>query len=84
MTSSQPSASAPERSRRDFLRLSGQVTATSILAGIGPRLYAGEHNTIRLALVGCGGRGTGAVADAFAAQGGPVQLVAMADLFKQR
>ncbi len=84
MTLSRSHTSIAETSRRDFLRLSGQVTATSILAGIGPRLYAGEHNTIRLALVGCGGRGTGAVADAFAAQGGPVQLVTMADLFEQR
>jgi len=76
--------SAGSRSRRDFLKLSGQVTAASVLAGIGPRLYASEHNTIKLALVGCGGRGTGAVADAFAAEGGPVKLYAMADLFEPR
>lgn len=34
--------------------------------------------------VGCGGRGTGAVADAFSTTGGPVRLYAMADLFEQR
>jgi len=84
MTASQPNVSAESNSRRDFLKLSGRVTAASILAGIGPRLYASEHSTIQLALVGCGGRGTGAVADAFAAQGGPVRLVAMADLFEPR
>jgi predicted dehydrogenase len=60
------------------------VAAASLLAGLGPRMYAGENNTIKLALIGCGGRGTGAVADAFAANGGPVKLVAMADLFKPR
>jgi predicted dehydrogenase len=60
------------------------VAAASLLAGLGPRMYAGESNTIKLALIGCGGRGTGAVADAFAAKGGPVKLVAMADLFKPR
>ena len=84
MTASQPHLSVTSKSRRDFLKRSGYVTAASLLARIGPRLYASEHNTIRLALVGCGGRGTGAVADAFAAQGGPVRLVAMADLFEPR
>jgi predicted dehydrogenase len=84
MSAAQTEACVGSTSRRDFLKLSGHVTAASVLAGIGPRLYASEHNTIRLALVGCGGRGTGAVADAFAAQGGPVRLVAMADLFEQR
>jgi len=84
MSPSQANVSAASTSRRDFLKLSGQVSAASLLAGIGPRLYASEHNTIELALVGCGGRGTGAVADAFAAQGGPVKLVAMADLFAPR
>lgn len=72
-------------SRRRFLQNSSRVLAASALgAGIAPRIYAGQSNTIKLALVGCGGRGTGAVADAFAAKGGPVQLVAMADLFEHR
>jgi len=60
------------------------LAASALGAGIVPRIYAGQSNTIKLALVGCGGRGTGAVADAFAAKGGPVQLVAMADLFEHR
>ena len=37
-----------------------------------------------MALVGRGGRGTGAVADAFSTSGGPVKLYAMADLFEHR
>ncbi|MBN2132251.1 MAG: twin-arginine translocation signal domain-containing protein, partial [Sedimentisphaerales bacterium] len=84
MSGSHTNPSAGSKSRRDFLKLSGNVAAASVLAGIGPRLHAGESNTIKLALVGCGGRGTGAVADAFAAQGGPVKLYAMADLFEPR
>jgi predicted dehydrogenase len=72
-------------SRREFLRNTCRITTTSALAaGIAPSLYAAENNTIKLALVGCGGRGTGAVADAFAAKGGPVKLYAMADLFEHR
>ncbi|MDO4557458.1 MAG: Gfo/Idh/MocA family oxidoreductase [Planctomycetia bacterium] len=50
-----------------------------------PAVHAGEENTIRLALIGCGGRGTGAVADAMMSRGtGPIQLVAMADVFPDR
>jgi len=84
MHTSIPTGFTRSRSRRAFLILSGHVTTAALLAQMGPRLYASEHNTIRLALVGCGGRGTGAVADAFAARGGPVKLVAMADLFEPR
>ena len=80
------SQTEPDKSsRRQFLAGSGRVVAGSILTGIAlPRIYAAERNTIRLALVGCGGRGTGAVADALSATGGPVKLIAMADLFEGR
>ncbi len=80
-----PNASCRSKSRRDFLKLSGHLAAASALTGVAlPRCYAGENSTIKLALVGCGGRGTGAVADAFSTTGGPVKLYAMADLFEQR
>ena len=39
---------------------------------------------IQLALVGCGGRGTGAANNALASNGGPLKLVAMADVFEKR
>lgn len=72
-------------SRRDFLKATGGLAAASVLTGVAvPHCHAAENNTIRLALIGCGGRGTGAVADAFAATGGPVKLCAMADLFDAR
>jgi len=55
------------------------------LAGVQiPHVHAAEDNTLRLAIVGCGGRGTGAVANALEAPGGPTRLVAMADLFEDR
>src|SRR5690606_11951262 len=51
--------------RRELLKTSGQIAAASTLAGMTlPHVYAGEDNTIRVALVGCGGRGTGAAANA--------------------
>ena len=72
-------------SRREFLRITGRAAAASALAGVAvPACHAAENNTIKLALVGCGGRGTGAVADAFSTTGGPVKLYAMADLFDDR
>ena len=72
-------------SRRKFLQQSGALaTAAALTSAVSARAYAGEQNTIKLALVGCGGRGTGAVANALAATGGPVKLFAMADLFEPR
>jgi predicted dehydrogenase len=72
-------------SRRRFLADGGKVVAGSVLAGVAlPRIYAGEDNTIRLALIGCGGRGSGAVANALSSINGPTKLVAMADLFEDK
>jgi len=72
-------------SRREFLVNTGRVAAASaVAAGLTPRMYAGEKNTIQLALVGCGGRGSGAAGDAVSVKAGPVKLVAMADVFQGR
>src|SRR5260370_10855468 len=64
-------------SRRGFLK-------ASALAGMTPFVQAAENNTIQLALVGCGGRGTGATENAFGIKNGPIKLVAMADVFPQK
>ncbi|HOX58612.1 MAG TPA: gfo/Idh/MocA family oxidoreductase [Candidatus Paceibacterota bacterium] len=72
-------------SRREFLARGSAVAATSALAGVSlPWVHAAENSTIRLALIGCGGRGSGAVADAFDSSFGPVKLTVMADLFQNR
>lgn len=72
-------------SRRQFLSSTGRIAAVSALAGIAiPRVHAAENNTLQLALVGCGGRGTGAAANALATKSGPIKLVAMADVFADR
>ncbi len=76
---------AANLSRREFLARGTAAAATSALAGVSiPWVHAGENNTIHLALIGCGGRGSGAVADAFDSPNGPVKLAAMADLFQAR
>jgi len=72
-------------SRREFLRTTGRIAAAStVLASAVPHVHAAENNTINVALVGCGGRGTGAAVDAVSVDQGPVKLVAMADVFEDR
>ena len=72
-------------SRREFLKNTGRIAAASALAGMAiPRVHAAEDNTIRVALIGCGGRGSGAAADALSVKNGPIKLVAMADAFQDR
>ena len=71
--------------RREFLKRSGQVAAASALVGLAaPAVHAAENNTINIALVGCGGRGGGAIGNALAVDNGPQKLVAMADVFPDR
>ncbi|MCJ7675735.1 MAG: Gfo/Idh/MocA family oxidoreductase [Sedimentisphaerales bacterium] len=72
-------------SRREFLKHTGQMAAASALVtGVVPHIYAAENNTIKVALVGCGGRGGGAASNALSVQNGPIKLVAMADVFESR
>lgn len=70
--------------RRAFLRTTATAIATATLAPSLPLgVHAGEDHTIKIALVGCGGRGTGAAAQALSTKG-PTRLVAMADAFEDR
>jgi myo-inositol 2-dehydrogenase / D-chiro-inositol 1-dehydrogenase len=72
--------------RRNFLKTSGGIIAGAALAAplARPRPgYAAEDNTIKVALVGCGGRGNGAAANALSTKG-PTKLVALADVFPHR
>ncbi len=72
-------------SRREFLTQGSRIVAGSVLAGaVMSRAYAREDNTIRIALVGCGGRGSGAAGNALSSKTGPTKLVAMADLYENR
>ncbi|HEV2211011.1 MAG TPA: Gfo/Idh/MocA family oxidoreductase [Verrucomicrobiae bacterium] len=78
------SSPAQSTSRRQFLKQSSAALAGAALAGAAARPgYAAEQNLIKIALVGCGGRGTGAAAQALSTQG-PTQLWAMADVFENR
>ena len=75
----------PDNGRRDFLKKSSVATlagaAASSLAF--PSITRAEalKGTVRVGLIGCGGRGTGAANQALNADGN-VQLAAMADVFE--
>jgi predicted dehydrogenase len=72
-------------SRRDFVKqsslLAGGLIAAPMLSQA--NYFSGSDNVIKVALVGCGGRGTGAAMQALLTKQN-VKLVAMADAFKDR
>ncbi len=72
-------------SRRDFCKTSSIAAGGLLLSSlpVGAGAYAGGTATLKIALVGCGGRGTGAARQALSTGDG-VQLVAMADAFRDR
>src|SRR6266478_4157563 len=72
--------------RRDFLKkTTAAVAGESVLGGLSVErsAFAAGSDTLKLALIGCGGRGSGAADQALSTEG-PVKLVAMADTFKDR
>jgi predicted dehydrogenase len=72
-------------SRREFLSNTGRMAGAMALAGVAiPHVHAAEGNTIQVALIGCGGRGSGAALNALSVKNGPTKLVAMADVFPER
>src|SRR5688572_26444413 len=71
-------------SRRSFLKTSAAVTAAATLASLGSNFaHAAGTERIKVGLVGCGGRGTGAARDAMSVAP-TVEIVAMGDLFADR
>ena len=78
-------------SRRDFLKKTTTVAATATaVAAATPSLALARSanvagtNSVKIGLVGCGGRGTGAAIQAMNTQSGNVQLAAMAEVFEDR
>jgi predicted dehydrogenase len=72
-------------SRREFIKQTSAAAAVTALAGITlPHVHAAESSTLQVALVGCGGRGTDAAANALSVNGGGTKLVAIADLLPER
>jgi predicted dehydrogenase len=78
--------SSSATSRREFIKTTGRLAAASALAGVAiPHVHASGSDLIQVALVGCGGRGTGAASNALSThKKAPIKLVAMADVFENR
>lgn len=74
-----------QKSRRNFIRHGTAIVAgaTALSAGQAPAVHAAEDHTLKIALIGCGGRGTGAAIQALSTAG-PTKLWAVADAFEDR
>jgi len=70
-----------QSSRREFLKTATAAGSAAALLASGNYAFAGASDQIKVGLVGCGGRGTGAAVDALQADPG-VHLTAMGDVFK--
>jgi len=83
-------ASSVGTSRRTFLGdvSRGGIAAATVGSLVGAaglkNAHAAGDDEIRVAVIGCGGRGTGATIDALAVPGGNLKVVAMADVFPDR
>ncbi len=66
--------------RRNFIKTTSTLAAA---AAVAPGVFGAGDDTLKLALIGCGGRGSGACSQALSTAG-PIKLVAMADAFKDR
>jgi myo-inositol 2-dehydrogenase/D-chiro-inositol 1-dehydrogenase len=74
----------PHSSRRSFLK---KAVVTTALAGCAPAILGQAKKTVKIGLVGCGGRGTGALGDCLKAGeilGLDMKVVAVADAFGDR
>lgn len=72
-----------DSTRRTFLKTSSAAAAfgSTLFSAVSARAFASGDDAIRVGLVGCGGRGTGAAAQALSSKG-KVKLVAVADAFQ--
>jgi len=74
--------------RREVLKTGAKAgAAASVLSGVAiPHVHAQGNDELKISLVGCGGRGTGAVKNALSVSGslGPLKLHAMADVFDDK
>ena len=72
--------------RRQFLATTTKAAAaaTTLAAARPQTVHAAEDNMIRVGLLGCGGRGTGAAINALTVDNGPMMLVAMGDVSENK
>src|SRR5215212_10012358 len=70
--------------RREFLKTSAAAVAgTGLASAFAPPVHAAGSDTLKIALIGCGSRGTSALGQALSTQGS-VKLWALADAFSNQ
>jgi len=74
---------SPQPSRREFMKTSTAAAAAASLAALSPAVYAASSDVLKIGLVGCGGRGTGAASNALHADP-QLELVAVGDAFESQ
>ncbi|MEN9364225.1 MAG: hypothetical protein RI903_1534 [Bacteroidota bacterium] len=75
-----------KNTRRDFVKQTSLTASGLILAPWAANAFSGQslvNDTLKVALIGCGGRGTGAITQALSTKEN-IKLVAMADVFRDR
>jgi len=72
-----------DSTRRKFLKHSAVASAAFSTLAVPANVHADDGDIIKVGIIGCGGRGTGAVIDALHADP-QAQLVAMGDVFLDR
>jgi predicted dehydrogenase len=80
----------PAGHRRDFLKASAAAAGAATLTGLTPTAFAAGNDVIKVGLIGCGGRGTGAVRNILDAEqkingdNPKLEIVAVGDVFKSK
>ena len=70
-------------SRRDFVKSSAALSLAALTSSGASRVFAAGSDKVRVGLIGCGSRGTGAAENCVRSSSG-VEIVAMADLFRDK
>ncbi|MBN1589480.1 MAG: Gfo/Idh/MocA family oxidoreductase [Pirellulales bacterium] len=85
MSKPDPESKVDGATRRDFLKTSGLVAGAAMVGNLSVArgAHAAGSDILKIGLIGCGGRGTGAASNAMTADKN-TRLVAMGDLFEER
>ncbi|NQT40681.1 MAG: Gfo/Idh/MocA family oxidoreductase, partial [Planctomycetes bacterium] len=72
--------------RREFVKGSAAAAAAALAGGLtmARRVHAAGGDRIKIALIGCGGRGTGAASQCLSVPNENIRLIAVADAFEDR
>ncbi len=81
---SNPSNRPSSATRRDFLKSTAVAAGTAVATQLSlPGVHAAGSDVIKVGLIGCGGRGTGAIENVLQSAKG-VSIVGLADAFQDR